>query len=49
MKYTSVLKDQQSQLQMAKIQFKSTIREQQRKHSVHIDKHKDEISNLTME
>ena len=25
MKYTSVLKDQQSQLQMAKIQFKSTI------------------------
>ena len=36
MKYTSVLKDQQSQLQMAKIQFKSTIREQQRKHSVPI-------------
>ena len=39
MKYTSILKDQQSKLQMAKIKYKSTIREQQRKHSVHIDKH----------
>ena len=46
MKYTNVLKDQQSQLQMAKIQFKSTIRVQQRKHSVHIDKHKDEMNSL---
>ena len=41
MKYTSILKDQQSKLQMAKIQYKSTIQEQQRKHSVHIDRHKD--------
>ena len=41
MKYTSILKDQQSKLQMAKIQYKSTIQEQQRKHSVHIDKLKD--------
>ena len=31
---------------MAKIHYKSTIREQQRKHSEHINKHKDEMNSL---
>ena len=46
MKYTSVIKDKQSELQMAKIQYKSTVQEQQHYHSKHIEKHKDKINSL---
>ncbi len=46
MKYTSVIKDKQSELQVPKIQYKSTVQEKQRYHSQHIEKHKEEINSL---
>ncbi len=46
MNYNSVIKDQQIQLQSVKIKYKSTIREQQRRHAVQLDKQKDEMNYL---
>jgi hypothetical protein len=46
MNYMSAIQDQQLQLQISKIRYKNTIREQQHRHAEQIEKQKDKMNSL---